>query len=89
MINPLDFASAKRVCFKMVLMTLSAMVGAVIAISLIPLPPATLSFFGMEGVVNTIVMYLRWPLLALDAVYRFRPSRGSPPGIRPAPSIRS
>jgi hypothetical protein len=48
MINPLDFASAKRACFKMVLMTLSAMVGAVIAISLIPLPPATPSFFGME-----------------------------------------
>jgi membrane protein len=70
-----------RLSLQALLMTLSAMVGAVIAISLIALLPAMLSFFGMDGVIERIVMYLRWPLLAglfllaLDAIYRFGPSR--------------
>lgn len=65
-------------------LTLAAIVFGIVALSLIAAMPALEPFLPFGEPVNTVVMWLRWPLLAvfvvvgLAVVYRYGPSRDRP-----------
>jgi membrane protein len=69
------------------LLTLGAILALVVAIGLVVALPPVLGFLGLGGGAETAVSLLRWPILALLAVfgfavaYRYGPSR-RPPGWR-------
>jgi membrane protein len=69
------------------LLTLGAILALVVAIGLVVALPPLLGVFGLGGAAETAVSLLRWPILALMAVfgfaiaYRYGPSR-EPPGWR-------
>jgi membrane protein len=63
------------------LLTLGGIISAIIALSLIAAVPVFLNFIGLSQGVTTVLLLLRWPLLAiavmfgLAALYRYGPSR--------------
>src|SRR3954470_23323236 len=65
-------------------LTLGAVLGAIVAIATIVAVPVALRFMGVNQEVETIVSYGRWPLLAvvmlvgLAIVYRYGPDRQRP-----------
>jgi membrane protein len=69
------------------LLTLGAILALVVAIGLVVALPPTLGFLGLESAAESAVSLLRWPILALLAVfgfataYRYGPSR-TPSGWR-------
>jgi membrane protein len=66
------------------LLTLGAVLGAIIAIATIVAVPLALRFLGLGETLQNIVAYARWPLLALimlvglAIVYRYGPDRRKP-----------
>jgi membrane protein len=66
------------------LLTLGAIVAVVIAIGTVVVLPAVLGFLGLGSVVENLIAYARWPLLAvlvmfgLAVLYRYGPSRDQP-----------
>ena len=66
------------------LLTLGAVVGALVAIATIVAVPIALNFMGLDQGVENVVSYARWPLLAivmlvgLAIVYRYGPDRDKP-----------
>jgi membrane protein len=65
-------------------LTLALMVMGLVSLALIALLPALIGSLGLGGFAQTLVVWLRWPLLALLAIvslavlYRFGPSRDAP-----------
>ncbi|WP_303901377.1 YihY/virulence factor BrkB family protein [Thiohalomonas denitrificans] len=66
------------------LLTLGAIVAVILATGMVVAVPAILSFVNLPGVIESLVNWLRWPILALLAafgigiLYRFAPSRHPP-----------
>lgn len=66
------------------LLTLGAILGVVIAIGTVVALPAVLGFLGLGNVLENVIAYARWPLLAvlvmfgLAVLYRYGPSRDQP-----------
>lgn len=66
------------------LLTLFALVGAVLAVGLVAVLPSVLSRLPIAGGTETLLSFLRWPVLivgfmtALTVLYRFAPSRNEP-----------
>ena len=66
------------------LLTLGAVLGALIAIATVVAIPVALRFLGLDERLENIVSYARWPLLAvvmlvgLAIVYRYGPDRAKP-----------
>lgn len=65
-------------------LTFAAIVGVLLVIALGGLLPAALNWFGVSSGVETLLNWLRWPVLvllfvgALGGIYRFGPCRESP-----------
>lgn len=78
----------KRGFFKLLLtalvLTLGAVLGAVVAIGLVAVLPAILQNLRLGSVAETLATWLRWPILiggfmlALSILYRYGPSRDEP-----------
>jgi membrane protein len=66
------------------LLTLGAILGVLVAIASVVALPAVIGMLGLGALVETLVSFARWPILALAmiaglaVVYRFGPSRRSP-----------
>lgn len=66
------------------LLTLAAIVGAVVAIGIVVAVPVVTKFLGLGSLLEGIVSYARWPvaalavMLGLAVMYRFGPSRDGP-----------
>ncbi|HEX6066473.1 MAG TPA: YihY/virulence factor BrkB family protein [Longimicrobiales bacterium] len=66
------------------LLTLGAIAGAIVAIGVVVVLPAVVRFLGLSGMLDGLIAYARWPILALGAVlafsvlYRYGPSREEP-----------
>lgn len=66
------------------LLTLGAIVGVVVAIGTVVALPAVLGHLGLGSVLENVIAYARWPLLAvlvmigLAVLYRYGPSREEP-----------
>ncbi len=66
------------------LLTLGAVLLAIVAIGLVVAAPAVLGNLGLPSVLETVINWLRWPMLAvamiagLAVLYRYGPSRRSP-----------
>ena len=67
-----------------VLLTLAAMIRAILFLGVIAVVPALLGTLGLTSTAAGLIRYLRWPALALlgvaalAALYRFGPSRDQP-----------
>jgi membrane protein len=67
-----------------ILLTLAAIVGVMLAIGLIVALPIVVGFLGLTSLLEGVVSYARWPILAilmlagLAVVYRYGPSRNEP-----------
>ena len=65
-------------------LTLAGIVAVIVAIGIVVAVPIVLGFLGLGTVVDTIVRYARWPLVAvfvmvgLAVLYRYGPSRNEP-----------
>jgi membrane protein len=65
-------------------LTVVAIIGAVLAVGLVAVLPSMLGHLGLSSSAETLVNWLRWPLLiggfmlGLTIVYRFAPSRDEP-----------
>ncbi len=88
LIQGLDIAYGereKRGFFKLnavaLLLTLGAIIGAVIAVALVAVIPALLQHISFGGPIDAIINWVRWPILvggfivALAVLYRYAPSR--------------
>ena len=70
-----------KLTIRALLMTLAAIVVVLISVALIAVLPAVLGFVGLHEATKTLMMVIRWPLLAvifmlsLSAIFRFGPSR--------------
>jgi membrane protein len=66
------------------LLTLGAIVGAIVAIGVVVALPVVVGFLGLGSFVENIIAYARWPILAiamivgLAVIYRYGPSREEP-----------
>lgn len=66
------------------LLTFGAVVGGLLAVAMVIVVPIIFQAIGLGGVLETIIAWLRWPLLAvlfiiaLALVYRYGPSRREP-----------
>ena len=66
------------------LLTIGAIVAAVIALALVVALPALIRLFGLGALLESVIAYARWLLLALGAMlgfavlYRYGPSRAKP-----------
>jgi membrane protein len=88
-VNLADNRSEERGFVKVTLLslglTLAGVVFAALAIALIAVLPAVLSAFGLGNTTQTLLVWLRWPLLiagfcvALALLYRYAPSRPAVP----------
>ena len=64
--------------------TLGGILGVALIVGLITVLPAVLSFMHISGVAETVLAWLRWPVMAvlfmfgLAALYRYAPSRDKP-----------
>ena len=86
-VNLADHRSERRGFIKLTLfslgITLAGVIFAALAIALIALLPAVLSALGLGNTTQTLLVWLRWPLLiagfciALALLYRYAPSRPS------------
>jgi membrane protein len=65
-------------------LTLAGIVAVIVAIGIVVAVPIVLGFLGLSSVVDAIVRYARWPLVAafvmfgLAVLYRYGPSRNQP-----------
>ena len=66
------------------ILTLSGVIAVVLAIALVVGVPAFLKLIGLGGILETVLSFVRWPVLALLAIlgfaalYRYGPSRAKP-----------
>ena len=64
--------------------TVGMIMFALLALGAIVVVPVAFSFFGLQGVADMLISYLRWPVLllivglTLSVIYRFGPSREQP-----------
>lgn len=66
------------------ILTFGGVIAVVIAIALVVGVPAFLKLIGLGGILETVLSFVRWPVLALLAIlgfaalYRYGPSRAKP-----------
>ncbi|HUG79231.1 MAG TPA: YihY/virulence factor BrkB family protein [Burkholderiales bacterium] len=66
------------------LLTLGAIVGAIVAIGVVVALPVVVGFLGLGSFVENMIAYARWPILAISmivglaVIYRYGPSREEP-----------
>jgi membrane protein len=77
------------------ILTFGGVIAVVIAIALVVGVPALLNLIGLGGILEIVLSFVRWPVLALLAIlgfavlYRCGPSRAKPRTRPTVPPVRS